>query len=199
MSNKRAVVCLSDQDEPPHKKRKKSNNDKDDPWKLSYLVKNNITQHAVDGKQYNSMFESVIKSGIIIKMNVPKGLVKIISDLAMGNSINCWTKNCDEKLSFLNNEKWDGLELGLKCKECDTFQYSAYCDICRKECSSLDDTGMYCDDCQELRCHPHLDQCKNCGKWWCTQCWDLENNNSLCYECVESDHELNVIHELNTH
>ena len=161
------------------KKEKKNENN---AWKKSLLSKNN--SNTDDEQQYNIIFKAIDESEIIKNMQIPEDVVQQISDCTIGNLLNCFTKDCEEQISFLQNEKFEGLDQGLKCGLCKLEQYSTLCTFCVDECTSMDDVGTHCDECKMAGCHDCVQECDKCGDWWCKECWDLEQNCMSCYRCI---------------
>ena len=49
------------------------------------------------------------------------------------------------------------------------------CTFCVEDCTSLDDVGMHCDECENAGCHDCVDKCcDECDAWLCKQCWKLK-------------------------
>ena len=181
---------LNNDNEPACKRRKKNNKTtkkkQQEPWENSDIFKKNKNNNTVDKKQYNKIFNSINDN-----VDVPLVIVKEISDFCVGNSLKCWNKNCSQRLSFLQCEKLNMYGVGkrLKCKECYFKQYFSVCKICFADCTRLDCCyKIYCNNIKVCRrtplCHDHLGNCKKCGVWWCSECWDLKANEMLCSKCI---------------
>ena len=163
-------------DEPAKKKAKINDDDneiKESAWNRSRLSKNN--DNLQDEKQYNMIYKAIDTSGLIKKMEIPQDVVQQISDFGIGNLLKCWNKTkCKEKVSFLQNEKFEGLDKGIKCDSCGFEQYSTVCTFCCEECTSPDDVGMHCDKCKMAGCCDCIFRCcDECDTWWCKPCSDL--------------------------
>ena len=109
----------------PSSKRAKGNdgkaidNKKNDPWQNSEIFKNNKNQNAADKQQWKNIFDTVRDSQLIKVMNIPDDIVPFICDYGVGNLVKCWKSDCDQKISFLQNEKY---QCAIACK-CGRYQY----------------------------------------------------------------------------
>ena len=116
--NKRKLKGINNGEEPP-RKRAKTWHRKIDPWnrnktkKIHAWHKSNLSKknsNTDDEEQYDMIFTAIEESKLIQQMEVPDVVIQEISDGAAGNLLKCWTNGCNEYLSFLNKEKWDGLD-----------------------------------------------------------------------------------------
>ena len=183
-------------DDPPYKKRKIINNKSSssdenqnkNPWKFSEVLRGNENKNTADKKHFNQIYNTINECELINNMKVPVVMVVKITDFAIGNVIiPCWNEKCQHKLSFLQQERFLRFEYNQKCV-CDTDQYLIVCNFCQKDCCiPNDDKDRYCHNgnCRKrFLCHDHLNQCCECGNWWCSDCWDIKANQMYCFKCI---------------
>jgi hypothetical protein len=58
-----------------------------------------------------------------------------------------------------------------------------FCIIKDNRKSKLDDV-IFCEECQELYCHRHIQKCNNCESFFCYRCI-RKCNNCNCYYCKD--------------
>ena len=158
-------------------------------------------KHEDDRKQCIQIYNTINKDGQIKKLGVSDNIISIISQLAVGVLLHCTDKNCDEFISFLQQELQDitpESHIPVQCcnPDCSKLLYARACNISPNSkdahwCTTESDVGDYCDGCLTSCCvYQHLTDCGKCNEcdnivMICPECFDPHTKIWICSNHIE--------------
>ena len=139
-----------------------------------------VFKEKLDESDFKAICKAIEESelGQIHGWNVD--LVEVMALFSMGDWYPCWL--CSE-LNSMSHEVREKIGF-VNCWFCENDQielYAHFCVACDDACTTPEEIGPYCVDCQECFCYEHILECKKCGEFVCDEC--VKKNNK-CVDCL---------------